>query len=175
MSTRSAPSDDCLKIIRAYEDFRQQAYLCPAGKWTYGYGFTFKSDGSPVRKGDTITLEAAEERLKKLVNDVAIDLYVALPRAEFTQQQLDALVSFIFNVGIGKFRGSSIYRVWKSGHSQAPDMTDLFMRWIYAAGKVQGGLVKRRATEAHLYLTGEVKLDWPDLLVESYKRKAVLQ
>lgn len=173
MSSRLTPSENCLAIIRHYEDFRPEAYICPAGRWTYGYGFTLKKDGSPVRKGDQITLEAAEQRLEELVNDVAINLYIALPRAEFTQRQLDALVSFTFNVGIGKFRGSSIYRVWKSGHSQAPDMTDLFMRWIYAAGKVQGGLVKRRATEAHLYLTGEVKLDWPDLLIESYKRKAL--
>lgn len=166
------PSENSLTIIRHYEDFRSDAYICPAGKWTYGYGFTYKKDGSKVKKGDKITLEEAEARLKELVLDVAIEIYVALPRAEFNQQQLDALVSFTFNVGIGNFRGSSIYKVWKSGHSQAPDMTGLFTRWIYASGKVMGGLIKRRLTEAHLYLTGEVIMDWPELVVESYKRKA---
>lgn len=172
---RHSPSEDSLAIIRHYEDFRPEAYLCPAGKWTYGYGFTFKKDGSKVKEGDSITLDEAEERLKELAVEVAMDIYAGLPRAELSQQQLDALVSFVFNIGIGKFTGSTIYKVLKSGHTQAPDMTGLFTRWIYASGKVMRGLIKRRLTEAHLFLTGEVILEWPELVIESYKRKAELQ
>ena len=52
-----------IDLIKKYEGFRSQAYKCPAGIWTVGYGSTVYADGSKVKKGDTISEQTAEALL----------------------------------------------------------------------------------------------------------------
>lgn len=176
------PSENCLKIIRRYESFRNTAYLCPAGKWTYGYGFTAKADGTPVSPGDKITREEAEGLLVQKACELAdfILAKLAWKKIVIGQQHLDSLVSFAFNVGTGNLLTSSIFGLVRKGILNDPETIGLFARWRYAGdGSHNGrdddgdgqidepgekqrldGLVKRRLTEGYLFATGLLFFDW---------------
>jgi len=68
------------------------------------------------------------------------------------QNQFDALVSFVFNLGVGNFARSTLLRKIKSNPDD-PTIRKEFERWVYAGGKVLNGLVRRRKEEANLYFT----------------------
>ena len=69
---------------------------------------------------------------------------------DLTQNQFDALVSFVFNVGAGNFRSSTLLKRLKSNPND-PDIENQFKKWVYDNGKVLPGLVRRRDEEAKLY------------------------
>lgn len=71
-----------------------------------------------------------------------------------TQQQFDALVSFIYNVGASNFLNSTLLRKIKSDPAE-PTIADEFMRWVYAGGKKLKGLETRRRREVAMYFKGE--------------------
>lgn len=133
-----------LDIIKKYEGLRLQAYLCPAGVWTIGHGHT-----SNVTPDDEINEAQAEDLLK---SDIApIEKYLTL---SVNQNQFDALVSLIFNIGIGNFESSTLYRLAKNNVNDI-DIPAQFLRWNKA--RVNGiltelpGLTKRRKEESELY------------------------
>jgi lysozyme len=140
-----------LSIIKKYEGLKLEAYLCPAGVATVGFGSTFYPDGRRVKLGDKITLQEAESILlhdiKRFEKEVRNSVKI-----EITNNQLSALVSFVYNVGASAFRKSTLLR---KVNANPTDLTihNEFMRWTRAGGKVLPGLVKRRAEESKLYFT----------------------
>jgi lysozyme len=134
---------DGIELIRHFEGCRFDAYLCPAGVWTIGYGHT-----ANVKEGDRVNQEAAEafliEDLEKFEQAVA-----RLVKVPVTQQQFDALVSFTFNLGAGNLAASTLLR--KLNNYQYIEVPEQMMRWVRAGGQVLDGLVKRRAAEAALF------------------------
>jgi lysozyme len=73
----------------------------------------------------------------------------------FTQNQFDALVSWIFNLGEGKFKSSTMYKKIISKASDT-DITDQMIKWHNAGGKPLLGLKKRRCEEANMFLDKDV-------------------
>ena len=71
-------------------------------------------------------------------------------KCELNQNQFDALVSFVFNIGRDNFKRSSMLKFLNSNHY--PLSSGQFDRWIHSRGKVVQGLVKRRAAEKALFL-----------------------
>lgn len=143
-----------LDLIREFEGFSAVAYLCPAGVWTIGYGFT-----SGVREGDTITREQADARLEAEVAHFANGVAAALTRPA-NENQLAAMTSLAFNIGIGAFQRSTVLRAHNRGDEEAAARA--FSLWNKAGGKVLRGLTRRRASEAALYLEPvRVKIDIP--------------
>ena len=140
-----------LSIIKKYEGLKLEAYICPAGVATVGFGSTFYPDGRRVKLGDKITLQEAESILlhdiKRFEKEVRNSVKI-----EITNNQLSALISFVYNVGASAFRKSTLLR---KVNAKPTDLTihNEFMRWTKAAGKVLPGLVKRRAEESKLYFT----------------------
>jgi len=132
-----------IELIRHFEGCRFDAYLCPAGVWTIGYGHT-----ADVKEGDSIDQEAAEafliEDLEKF--EQAVTRLVEVP---LTQQQFDALVSWTFNLGAGNLAESTLLR--KLNNYQYAEVPEQMMRWVRAGGQVLDGLVRRRAAEAALF------------------------
>ena len=133
-------------FIKRHEALRLNSYLDAVGVWTIGYGHT-----STAKQGMLITEAEAE---KILVDDLKhaedeINRY-NLP---LKQHQFDALASFVFNVGIGAFRTSTLLKRIKIDVNH-PDIPNQFNRWIYGGGKVLSGLVKRRRQEADIYTKG---------------------
>ena len=124
---------------------RLKAYKCPAGVWTIGYGHT-----KGVKEGDVITEQEAEDMLKKDVVGFEINVRGAVI-PNLNDHQYDALTSFAYNVGLGNFRKSTLLRLINSGITAREDITNQFMRWVYAGGKKLTGLVRRRTAEAELY------------------------
>lgn len=135
----------CVKIVKSFEGFSSTPYLCPSKVWTIGYGHT---DG--VTRDTPITTEARASEI------LAADLVAFSHRisrfitAELSQDQVDALVSFAFNVGVGAFSTSTLLRRLNAG--DVSGAASEFDRWVYAAGGTKlSGLVARRAAERALF------------------------
>ena len=134
-----------LDLIKKYEGLRLEAYKCPAGVWTIGYGHT-----KGVYKGMSITKEEAEKLLQQ---DVSVfELQVINTVGKLAACKIDALVSFAYNVGIAAFRNSTLCRKVKA-NSDDPAIRNEFGKWVYAGKKKLPGLVKRRAEEAEMYFS----------------------
>jgi lysozyme len=138
-------------IIRKFEGLKLTAYLCPANVWTIGYGSTFYENGSKVQQGDKITLDRADKLLLEMVKRFEISVK-GLVKSSINDNQLGALTSFAFNVGVGAFSKSTLLR---KVNANPNDLTirNEFMRWTKAGGKVLKGLVTRREAEANLYFS----------------------
>lgn len=133
------------EIIKPFEGLRLKSYKCPAGIWTIGWGHT----GPEVFEGMEITLEEAESFLMDdmLEADQAVFDYVDV---NLTEEQRAALVSFIFNLGAGNFRSSTLLKLINAGDFEAA--AKQFGRWTKAKGIELAGLVKRREAEKKLFL-----------------------
>ena len=142
-------SVDAYELIKQFEGLRLEAYLCPAGIWTIGYGHT-----SGVSPNSFITTTEADEYLHRDV--AAIEMQLNKLNLSLRQCQWDAIVSFVFNIGIGNFKASTLLakiRINPDDNS----IIDEFLRWVYANGKVMRGLQKRRLTEMKLYFSDKLK------------------
>ena len=136
-----------LSLIKRFEGLYLVSYKCDAGVWTVGYGST-----RDVHEGMIITEEQADKRLRFDVL-TAGNCVNALPVIDLlNQNQFDALVSFVFNLGCGNFKRSNLRkRVIANPADRA--IRKEFEKWIYAGGKKLNGLIKRRNEEADLYFT----------------------
>ena len=137
-------SEVLIEKVKEFEGFRRDAYRDEAGVLTIGYGHT----GRDVRVGDRLTTYGAEQLL---LLDLA-DAEVAVRRLGVarTQGQFDALVSFVFNIGVKRLNRSTLLKVIREGGSKS-QITREFKRWVYAGGKQLPGLVKRREWEARRF------------------------
>ena len=132
-----------LSLIKEFEGLRLEAYLCPAKVWTIGYGHT-----KTAKPGMRITEGGAEALLRHDLEWVesTINKNVKVP---LTQNQYDALASFIYNVGAGAFRKSTLLRLLNQGDYDGA--AGQFQRWNKAGGKVLRGLTRRRQAEAEKF------------------------
>ena len=140
-------SEAGIGLIKKFEGLRLKAYKPVATEkyYTIGYGHY----GADVEKGMTITEERAEELLKEDIR--SIEVYINDMRINFLQEQFDALVSWIYNLGTGNFRSSTMYR-YILYEKDDLDITDQMVKWTHAGGKVLPGLVRRRVDEANMFL-----------------------
>lgn len=149
-------------------------YVCPAGMWTVGYGEAicpedpehrdFKSRNLTKEQAiaeinaklapfkDGITEQQAQIRFQNLLapREFAVNQSVRVP---LTQNQFDALVSFVYNVGVAAFKGSTLLR--KLNNRDYAGAADEFLRWNKSGGKALGGLTRRRAAEKAMFLKKE--------------------
>ncbi|MGK7949886.1 MAG: lysozyme [Xenococcaceae cyanobacterium] len=102
--TSMSTSQTGINLIKRWEGFRSNAYLCPGNVWTIGYGHT-----ATAKPGMVINTHQAEMLLKSDLRrfETAVDSLTHVP---LNQAQFDALVSFTFNVGIGAFGKSTLLR-----------------------------------------------------------------
>jgi lysozyme len=147
-------SKDCIELVKKFEGLHKvkddgmvHAYRCPAGKWTCGYGAT-----KGVRSGVKWTKEYSEMRLIEDIEEHGkiVKKSVNVP---LTQAQYDALVSFVFNLGGGAFRSSTLLKKLNMGlYDECPEQ---IMRWNKARvdGKLTPlrGLTRRRSAEAAIF------------------------
>lgn len=133
-----------LQLIKDFEGLRLKAYLCPAGIPTIGWGHT-----RGVRIGETITEAQASDYL---VEDIApIEVLLNSQHINFRQEQFDALVSWIFNLGVNAFGGSTMLKYIRDNRSDE-DITDQMVRWVNAGKKPLVGLKRRRIAEANMFV-----------------------
>lgn len=132
--------------VADYEGLRLKAYQDTGGVWTIGVGHT----GPEVVKGLVITKEKAMQLLAEDLVE-AEDAVNRLVKVPLTQGQFDALASFVFNLGEGQFGKSTLLKKLNAGNYDGA--RNEFKRWVFDAGKVQPGLVKRRVGEAARWST----------------------
>lgn len=147
-------SQDCIALVKMFEGLHKikddglvHSYRCPAGKWTLGYGAT-----KGIRSGMRCTKEEAEARLLEDLNEHG-KIVKQLVNVPLSQGQYDSLTSFVFNLGGGAFKSSTLLKRLNLGHYD--DCPEQIMRWNKARidGKLQPlrGLTRRRAAEAAIF------------------------
>ena len=145
-----------LKLVQEFEGCHLDAYLCPAGVWTIGWGNTRYTDGRPVKKGDKINRIEADMMLRQEVDRIAKQLGGAVPYwREMSDEQRSALVSFAFNLGSG-FYGAAGFetitaRLKDKEWSKVPDAMLLYRN---PGSSFETGLRRRREAEGRLWLQG---------------------
>lgn len=136
-----------LVFIANFEGFRAAPYRDSGGIWTIGFGHTHAVGPltKPITRAEGLRLlrqdaHAAEAAVRALV-------HVKLSQGEF-----DALVSFVYNVGAGAFKSSTLLRLLNRRHRILASRQ--FLLWDKdAAGHVELGLQRRRRAERHLFRT----------------------
>jgi len=132
-----------IELIKHFEGCELEAYKCAAGVWTIGYGHI-----KGVTPESVITQEQAEQMLVEELNEYEgyINDMVTVP---LSQNQFDALVSWVYNLGGGNLKASTLLKVVNSGEFNG--VPEQIMRWNKAGGKVLEGLTRRRQAEADLF------------------------
>ena len=135
-----------IDLIKEFEGLRLEAYRCPAGIPTIGYGTT-----KGVEMGIKITKDEAERLLKKDIEQFENGVLSRL-RVKVNQNQFDALVSFAYNVGLGNFSKSNLLRLLNGGQPIG-NIAKEFLKWNKAGGKILKGLSNRRDAEMKLFIS----------------------
>ncbi len=137
-----------IDLIKGYEGLRLRVYRDSGGLPTVGYGHLIKPGedfhtGISAKKAELMLaadLLATEDAVKRLVN------------VPMNQNQYDALVSLVFNIGAGQLQKSTLLRKLNAG--DLAGAAKEFLRWNKAGGKVVEGLRRRRIAEKKMF-TGE--------------------
>jgi len=140
-----------INLMHEFEGCKLTAYLCPANKWTIGYGNTYYETGKPVKLGDTITQERANELFNMIAEDFAKRVRTLL-KTVLNENQFSALVSFAYNCGVANLNKSTLLRKVNANPND-PSITNEFIKWDKANGQPLAGLTRRRTAEAKLYFT----------------------
>lgn len=132
-----------LALIKEFEGCELSAYLCPVKVWTIGWGRT-----TNVKAGDKCTQQQADAWLNEEYDAFETKVRKLL-KVPVTANQLGALVSFAYNVGVRAFANSTLVKLLNAGdHAGAAGQ---FARWNKGGGRVLAGLTRRRAAEAALF------------------------
>jgi len=150
------PSVNCFDFIKSKEGLKLKAYQDSAGIWIIGYGTIIYEDHSPVKKGDVITQQRAEQLIEKEIISKSAKVNAAVTSTAINQNQFDALVSFSYNVGAGALLSSTLLKRVKTNPVD-PKIRYAFMMWnkAHVNGKLVAvqGLTNRRKAEADLYFS----------------------
>ncbi|WP_038345702.1 lysozyme [Acinetobacter sp. A47] len=143
-------SEQGYELIRRFEGFKTSAYKDTGGIATIGYGTTKYPNGALVRLGDSCTRQEAELWLKYDCQWVHKCLSQQV-KVGISQNQIDALASFIYNIGETAFRKSTLLTLLNK--RRFIEAANQFDRWVFDNGKRIQGLVNRRSAEKKLFLT----------------------
>lgn len=139
-------------LIKLFEGLRLKPYLCSAKVPTIGYGSTFYENNKKVEMSDPAITKQRADELLELSADRFARKVMNLVKKPITQNQLNALTSFAYNLGSGALASSTLL---KKVNINPNDVTirNEFLRWNKANGVALKGLTNRRIKEADLYFT----------------------
>lgn len=141
--------DVAAALARRFEGFASLPYLCPAGVPSIGYGATYYEDGRAVKLTDPeITRERAEALMLWAVKTQYLPAVLRLCPNVDTPDRMAALIDFVFNLGAGRLRASTLRRKVNAGDWHAAKVQ--IMRWVIGGGRPMRGLQRRRAAERDL-------------------------
>lgn len=142
-------------LIHSFESLKLVAYKDPGSKnglpITNGWGTTVDEDGGPIPLGAKWDRAKADRLFRRDIVEREKQLNDLLGKAPTTQNQFDALMSFMYNIGKENFKTSTLRRMHLEGNYAGAKLQ--FARWNKNDGKIMNGLVRRRAEEALLYGT----------------------
>ncbi len=141
-------------FIKELEGFKPIAYLDSGGKWTYGVGFTKTPNGSTVKKADYINEADSMIFLRKIITS-DLQRIKQLIKVSLGSYQWQALLSFVYNIGVTQFSKSTILKKINNSAGKE-EISKEFRKWIYDNGQVVKGLQNRRNKEINLYYTEDI-------------------
>lgn len=133
-----------VSLIKEFEGCKRVAYQDQKGVWTIGTGHT-----AGVKAGDTCTQAQADSWLLDDTHWAALEV-IRTVDVPITQNQFDALVSFVFNVGSGNWASSTLRRLVNQRSAEA---SQEFVKWDHVNGAPDAGLLRRRQAEQALFQT----------------------
>lgn len=145
-----------LKLIQQFEGCHLEAYLCPAGVATIGWGNTLYNDGRPVKLGDKINRIEADMMLRQEVDRIAAKLGKDVPHwSAMTDEQRSALISFAYNLGAGFYSAPDFETISKrlreKDWAKVPEAMLLYRN---PGSKFEAGLRRRREAEGRVWQQG---------------------
>ena len=151
-------SDHGRELLTEWEGSSNEVYQDVAGLWTIGVGHLLTRDeltsgkililGEAIKYHDGLTGLQIDRLLTQDLagSEGAVNSGV---NASLNQNQFDALVSFVFNVGRQAFYQSTLRRILNDGkYTKVPEQ---MRRWNRSAGRVVNGLINRRENEIKLF------------------------
>jgi lysozyme len=152
-----------LDEIKRHEGVRQSPYRDVAALWTVGVGHLMYPDQFQLKQAHRklFPLQPEDDRVWSMdeVNQILKNDLLRFERGVLrlcpflvSQGQMDALVSFSFNLGLGALQRSTLRSKHNRGDYEGA--SNEFRKWVRAGGRVVRGLVNRRKAEASLYLNG---------------------
>ncbi len=149
-NTKTA-SQTAIDLIHSFESFQENAYKDPGSKnglpITIGWGSTSDLHGNPIKLGDVWTREQADAKFKQDIDRFSAD--VIAEAGPSTQGQIDAMVSFAYNVALAAFKSSTLLKKHRAGDYAGAKAE--FAKWVFNDGTRMRGLERRRKAEAELY------------------------
>jgi lysozyme len=155
-------SERGIALIKEFEGVKLTSYLCPARAWTVGYGHT-----RTARANQSITVAEADRLLRSDLkqSENVIKAFVKVP---LSQNQFDALVSLVFNIGAGAFSRSTLVRLLNKENYLAA--AEQILRWNIVRYAPSEGLARRRVREKELFLEDTAVNNSSDLANRIYER-----
>ena len=144
-----------IDLVKRWEGFKAEAYVCPAGVLTIGYGTTSRAGiGVTVRPGMRTSEAEAEQWLRKGLERFASQIRPAIT-APINDNEFGAFLSLAYNIGPNGFKGSSALRHFNAGDKAKAAAAIKLWNKATVNGKrqVMRGLVNRREDEVRLFLT----------------------
>lgn len=132
---------DVISHMMSFESYREEAYRCPAGVRTIGYGCTIHAHKKKV------TADEAKACLCNRAADLRIKTRKILGESDkyLSDNQRLVIISFVDNVGIDNFKSSTFLKLIKA--NKVEEAGKELNRWVYAKGVRLNGLVRRRSVE----------------------------
>ena len=151
-SASSVSTEDAAAAFAApFEGFRPRPYLDPAGVWTIGYGSTRDGLGMAVTANTPpVTEPQARQLMARDMGTAAAEL-AADVKVTLTANEKVALEDFIYNLGAGNFRSSTLLK--KLNAKDYAGAAAEFDKWDHGGGRVLAGLLRRREAETKLFET----------------------
>lgn len=164
-------NDATVDLVKTFEGFRAEAYKCPAGVWTIGYGTTASAGvGISPAAGMKVSQAEAEGYLKKGLEKFSEEITPYI-KAPINDNEFGAFLSLAYNIGSTAFRRSTALSKFNAGDKQGA--ANAILLWNKAGGKVLKGLVRRREAEKKLFLTPVESYNVP--IEEKVERASVSQ
>ena len=135
-------------LIKKYEGLSLESYKCPMGYWTIGYGNRWMKDGSAVVSGLKITKEYADELLEHFIKTEILPTFKTLGLNHLTQNQKEAVISLIYNIGLSTFLKSKLYTAIKNNN-----YAEICKEWDFGFINNLKGIFKRRTEELYLFIS----------------------
>lgn len=114
-------SNNGINLIKQFEGCNLHAYKCPSGVWTVGYGHT-----TGVNAGSVISSFEAERLLRQDLKRF-VEVANSLIKVPVNQNQFDALISLMFNIGVGAFKSSTLLKLLNN--KDYVNAGKQFLRW----------------------------------------------
>lgn len=135
-----------IEIIKKWEGCKLDAYKCSAGVTTIGYGHT-----KTAKPNMSISQDVAESLLQDDLEFFERSVKALTKDVELNNNQLAALISFAFNLGVMKLKNSTLLKIIKANPNNIPEIEKQFLRWVYVGKTKLKGLENRRKDEVKLY------------------------